>query len=201
MGTPAITIFMALAAVNNKVKDKEFGEGFGGYDFPIVSFLFYFVVFLVVIGLLILVLRVLKRQSNIIRQGSHLHIMDSVMLSKETSIHLIEISGKIMVVGAGKEVSLLTVIDDPEIIKEIVRERAKKDNDSYYGKIWNNILEKIPVIKKIDFLREKGGREAENARNGALEEKENAEFEQELKEQLEKLKQLEKERGGEEDEK
>ncbi len=161
-----------------------------------VNFFFYLIVFAFVIGLLFLVLKLLKKQAGFFTKGNFFTLIDSIVLSKETSIHLVELGGKIMVIGTGKEVSLLTILEDPEIINEITKERMKQDRDeNIYGGIKDKLLERLSV------LRGRSRQDSIDTQEFNLGDSSDSEFEQELKEQLEKLKRLDKEgRGGSGDE-
>ncbi|UMZ73373.1 flagellar biosynthetic protein FliO [Natranaerofaba carboxydovora] len=165
-----------------------------------LNFIFYMIMFAFVIGLLFLVLKLLKRQAGFFTKGNYFTLIDSIMLSKETSIHLVELGGKIMVIGTGKEVSILTILDDPEIINEITKERIREGRENQVTKNFKGkLLERLPILNNLAFLKNKENNiETENVE---LEDDESSDFERELKEQLKKLKQLDKDgRGGNKDE-
>ncbi|MGE5654551.1 MAG: FliO/MopB family protein [Bacillota bacterium] len=82
---------------------------------------FYFLlVFGIVIGLAYLVTRALANRTKIVRQSTHLRVIDELALGVGRSVLLLDCVDRILIVGASeKSLSLMGQIDEPALVAQL----------------------------------------------------------------------------------
>ena len=110
-----------------------------------------FLALLFVLGLLLFVLRFLNRRNMNYQQNSMIQNLGGESVGTQKSVQLLQIGGKVYVVGVGEDVQLLQVISDPEEVERILalhREKVGNTTASpYIVELFNKMRAKGPAEK------------------------------------------------------
>ncbi|UVI32509.1 flagellar biosynthetic protein FliO [Paenibacillus spongiae] len=87
---------------------------------------------LLVIGLIVLVIKLLSKRSRGWGANRSLRSLGGIPLGQNKSLQVVELSGRIYVVGVGENVSLLDKIDDP-----VEAQMVLDDMQQQTGQVWN----------------------------------------------------------------
>ncbi|MGM7701183.1 flagellar biosynthetic protein FliO [Pseudalkalibacillus sp. Hm43] len=96
-----------------------------------------------VVALLILVLKLLHKRTQVVQQGKGIQTLGGTMLGNHRSVQLVKVGNRILVVGVGDNVELIKEIEDPDEIDSLLRmnESPSSPGDSIKGlNSWFNAL-------------------------------------------------------------
>ncbi|OWZ84241.1 FliO/MopB family protein [Natranaerobius trueperi] len=164
-----------LLSSNLKAEDAN---TLGGNTEQFTYLLTYLVGFIVVIGLLFLVLKLLKWYSFNLNEGKHMRVLDSLPLDNEKKLVLVEVGDKILLIGAGKELNLLTNVELDQDELQLIKESSSQISKGSLASVWQKIQTKF----RNQFNKNDDSADTEI-------------FEQQLQEELNKLRRT-KNRGG-----
>ncbi|WP_219836670.1 flagellar biosynthetic protein FliO [Paenibacillus sp. R14(2021)] len=102
-----MTASLASAAVDSDEGKPEIGTGIGYLVWVIVALL-------LVIGLIILLIKWLASRNRGWGTNRALRSLGGIPLGQNKSLQVVELSGRVYVVGVGEDITLLDKIDDPE---------------------------------------------------------------------------------------
>jgi flagellar protein FliO/FliZ len=113
------------------------------------------IVFLIILLAALWMIKKLNRYSARNIQSPWVRVLDRQALSPQQSLYLVEIAGKIQVLGGtDHHITKVAEINDPEIAAEILEEIALRPQESM-DRLMNGILKKFrPKNKKKDFSAE-----------------------------------------------
>lgn len=107
------------------------------------SLVWVIVALLVVIGLIVLVIKFLSSRSRSWGVNRTLRSLGGVTLGQNKSLQVVEVAGRLYVVGVGDEISLLDKIEDPETVASIIAmmndQTAKAWNPQTVTELWNKL--------------------------------------------------------------
>jgi len=113
------------------------------------------VVFLIILLAALWMIKKLNRYSVRNIQSPWVRVLDRQALSPQQSLYLVEIAGKIQVLGGtDHHITKVAEINDPEIAAEILEEialRPQESKDRFMNGIWKKFR---PKNKKKDFSAE-----------------------------------------------
>ncbi|ACB84991.1 flagellar biosynthetic protein FliO [Natranaerobius thermophilus] len=164
--------------------DSGMESGTGEYIDYLMSLFGYLFVFLLVIGLLFVVLKLLKNYSAKLNESHHMRVLDSLPLDNEKKLILVEVGNKILLIGAGKELNLLTSVELSQEELQLIRESGKSSQSITFMDIWEKIKDKLPGNIYGD--------------QGKTFNEDDESFEQQLQEELNKMRRS-KDEGGHDD--
>ncbi len=96
-----------------------------------------------VVALLILVLRLLHKRTQVVQQGKGIQTLGGTMLGNQRSVQLVKVGNRVLVVGVGDNVELIKEIEDPDEVDSLLRmnESQTSPGDSIKGlNSWFNAL-------------------------------------------------------------
>ena len=97
-----------------------------GTEFEVLPYLLKVVFFLVIIGLLIyFLIRFLSNQSRQSMGGLPLRLLGGIALGHNRSLQVVQVGGKVYLLGVGQDVRLLHLIDDEEEAAEWLARQAE----------------------------------------------------------------------------
>ncbi|WP_261132846.1 flagellar biosynthetic protein FliO [Bacillus sp. Marseille-Q3570] len=73
-----------------------------------------------VVGLMVLVLKLLHKRTQVIQQGKGIQTLGGTMLGNQRSVQLVKVGNRILVVGVGDNVELIKEIDDEREIEALM---------------------------------------------------------------------------------
>jgi flagellar protein FliO/FliZ len=120
---------LASAAPNNEMPDigaNRLDGGMTGYLIWVI------VALLLVIGLIVLLIKWLSVRSRGWGLSRSLRSLGGMPLGQNKSLQVVELAGRIYIVGVGDSITLLDKIEDPEKAQEIVRSLEQQ-----HGRSWN----------------------------------------------------------------
>ncbi|RAP76249.1 flagellar biosynthetic protein FliO [Paenibacillus montanisoli] len=121
-----MTASLASAEINGDEEKPVIGTGIGYYIWVIVALM-------LVIGLIILVIRWLASRNRGWGTNRALRSLGGIPLGQNKSLQVVELSGRVYVVGVGESITLLDKIDDPETAAAVL-EAIEQQN----GRSWNS---------------------------------------------------------------
>ncbi|MEW9667646.1 flagellar biosynthetic protein FliO [Ammoniphilus sp. 3BR4] len=90
-----------------------------GSDFEVLPYLLKVVFFLIIIGLLIyFLIRFLSNQSRQSMGGLPLRLLGGIALGHNRSVQVVQVGGKVYLLGVGQDVHLLHMMEDEEEVAE-----------------------------------------------------------------------------------
>ncbi|WLD95165.1 flagellar biosynthetic protein FliO [Alkalihalobacillus sp. AL-G] len=73
-----------------------------------------------VVGLMIVVLKLLHKRTQIFQQGKGIQTLGGAMLGNQRSVQMVKVGNRVLIVGVGDDVSLIKEIDDQQEMKELL---------------------------------------------------------------------------------
>ncbi|MCF6410579.1 flagellar biosynthetic protein FliO [Pseudalkalibacillus salsuginis] len=73
-----------------------------------------------VVGLMVLVLKLLHKRTQVVQQGKGIQTLGGAMLGNQRSLQLVKVGDRVLVVGVGDNVELIKEIEDEHEIKALV---------------------------------------------------------------------------------
>lgn len=129
---------------NPDVVDSKVSLGFRDFLQMIVATLF-------VIGLLYMTLRFINKKSRSYKSSQLIENLGGTTLGTNRSVQLVKVGNRILVVGVGDSIRLLTEIDDENECQRIVEEYNRRiDQLAQPGDIVTKIMEKLKREKPTD---------------------------------------------------
>ncbi|RXT15125.1 flagellar biosynthetic protein FliO [Ammoniphilus sp. CFH 90114] len=113
--------------VHSKLGEEVNQEQIGnvGADFEVLPYLLKVVFFLIVIGLMIyFLIRFLSNQSRQSIGGLPLRLLGGIALGQNRSLQVVQLGGKVYVLGVGQDVRLLMEIENEEEVAEWLTKEA-----------------------------------------------------------------------------
>lgn len=114
-----LALFYGLWPASTRA-EEDFGEssspsGWGTF----ADLMTVIVVLIVIIGLIILFIKFLSKNSKWFSSGKGIHLMAGVQLGQHKSMQMVEVAGRIYVLGVGENVQLIDKIEDPDQVDQI----------------------------------------------------------------------------------
>ncbi|SDT46021.1 flagellar protein FliO/FliZ [Paenibacillaceae bacterium GAS479] len=94
------------------------------------SMIWMIVALALVIGLIVLLIKFLSKRSQLWSGPRSLQSLAGMTLAQGKSIQLVEVAGKIYVLGIGDNVAALDIISDPDAVEAVRKGLAKQTNDA-----------------------------------------------------------------------
>ncbi|MBO7747884.1 flagellar biosynthetic protein FliO [Paenibacillus sp. MWE-103] len=121
------TASLASAAPSADEGQPDFGSGTGiGYLIWVI------VALLLVIGLIVLLIKWLASRNRGWGTNKALRSLGGIPLGQNKSLQVVELSGRLYVVGVGEDITMLDKIDDPEAVAAILNAIEQQN-----GRAWN----------------------------------------------------------------
>ncbi|MFC4775383.1 flagellar biosynthetic protein FliO [Paenibacillus sp. GCM10023252] len=118
------------------------------------SFIWVIVSLVIVITLIIFVIKWLSQRNRVWGSNQRsLRTLGGIALGQNKSMQVIELGGKLYVVGVGEEITLLDKIDKPEEVELIVDMFEQKASNNWQGSNLGTLINK---------LRDRVGRQSES---------------------------------------
>ncbi|WP_221564328.1 flagellar biosynthetic protein FliO [Alkalihalobacillus sp. TS-13] len=99
-----------------------------------------------VVGLMVLVLKLLHKRTQVIQQGKGIQTLGGAMLGNQRSVQLVKVGNRILVVGVGDNVELIKEIEDEKEIETLMATNETQMTGSekmnglagWISSLWNN---------------------------------------------------------------
>lgn len=108
-----------------------------------------------VVALLIIILKLLHKRTQVIQQGKGIQTLGGAMLGNQRSVQLVKVGNKILVVGVGNNVELIKEIEDPDEVATFMQMNEGLSNRAVEGEglsSWiNKLLTKQDGSRNSDF--------------------------------------------------
>ncbi|MCF6137119.1 flagellar biosynthetic protein FliO [Pseudalkalibacillus berkeleyi] len=108
-----------------------------------------------VVALLIIILKLLHKRTQVIQQGKGIQTLGGAMLGNQRSVQLVKIGKRILVVGVGDNVELIKEIEDPDEIATFMQMNEGISNRAVESEglsSWiNKLLTKQDGSRNSDF--------------------------------------------------
>ncbi|SFS79200.1 flagellar biosynthetic protein FliO [Paenibacillus sp. BC26] len=135
-----LTASLASAEISGDEDKPVIGTSIGYYIWVIIALM-------LVVGLIILVMKWLSSRNRGWGTNRALRSLGGIPLGQNKSLQVVELSGRVYVVGVGEDITLLDKIDDPETASAIL-EAIEQQN----GRTWNtpNLTDFIGRFRKTN---------------------------------------------------
>ncbi|EFM13069.1 conserved hypothetical protein [Paenibacillus curdlanolyticus YK9] len=97
----------------------------------------------VIIGLIVLVIKLLSRRNRGWGTNRALRTLGGVALGQHKSLQVVELTGKVYIVGIGEDVRLLDKIDDPEEAARIIAVMEQQNNITWNAATITDFMNKF----------------------------------------------------------
>ncbi|MWC26556.1 flagellar biosynthetic protein FliO [Paenibacillus sp. MMS18-CY102] len=112
----------------------------------------------VIVGLIVLVIRLLSRRNRGWGANRALRTLGGVALGQHKSLQVVELAGKVYIVGIGEDVRLLDKIDDPEEASRIIAVMEQQNNVTWNSAAITDFMNK--------FRKRNGSQDSHSATDG-----------------------------------
>lgn len=133
----------AIAAANESSANTEEQMVFSGTDNLAGSLVWVIVALAIVIVLIILVIKWLAQRNQSWGANRSLRSLGGIALGQNNSLQVIEIAGRIYIVGVGENITLLDKIDDPEQIRSVMDALERQPNNAWSQNAISQLLNKL----------------------------------------------------------
>ncbi|MFD0959492.1 flagellar biosynthetic protein FliO [Paenibacillus chungangensis] len=97
----------------------------------------------IVIVLVVFAMKWLSRRNRIWGANRSLRSLGGISLGQSHSLQVVELSGRIYIVGVGEDVTLLDKLDDPDQVAEIVAAMEQQHDGGWLPTDWGDKLRKL----------------------------------------------------------
>lgn len=133
----------SIAAANESSANTEEQMVFSGTDNLAGSLVWVIVALAIVIVLIILVIKWLAQRNQSWGANRSLRSLGGIALGQNNSLQVIEIAGRIYIVGVGENITLLDKIDDPEQISSVMDALERQPNNAWSQNAISQLLNKL----------------------------------------------------------
>ncbi|WP_424765782.1 flagellar biosynthetic protein FliO [Paenibacillus sp. sgz302251] len=148
--------FAAAAAADGSTANNDEQMVFSNSQNLAGSMIWVFISLAIVIVLIILVIKWLSKRNQAWGANRSLRSLGGIALGQNNSIQVIEIAGRIYIVGVGTEITLIDKLDDAEQVREVIA-AIERQSDTGWPQNTLSLL-----LSKVRNRNEKAGAEPTN---------------------------------------
>ncbi|REE94428.1 flagellar protein FliO/FliZ [Paenibacillus taihuensis] len=135
----------SLVSADTPAEDDKpvIGTNIGYYVWVIVALM-------IVIGLILLVIKFLASRNRGWGTSRALRSLGGIPLGQNKSLQVVELAGRVYVVGVGEDITLLDKIDDPELAQSVLAAIEQQNGRSFSSPAITDFLSKFRKNVKAD---------------------------------------------------
>lgn len=135
--------FAAAAATDGSTANNEEQIVFQGSNDLAGSLIWVIISLAIVIVLIIFVIKWLSQRNRTWGTNRSLRSLGGVALGQNNSIQVVEIAGRIYIVGVGEDITLIDKLDDPEQAKSVIAALERQPEASWPQNVISQLFNKI----------------------------------------------------------
>ncbi|RCW50130.1 flagellar biosynthetic protein FliO [Paenibacillus prosopidis] len=135
--------FAAAAATDGSTANNEEQIVFQGSNNLAGSLIWVIISLAIVIVLIIFVIKWLSQRNRTWGTNRSLRSLGGVALGQNNSIQVVEIAGRIYIVGVGEDITLIDKYDDPAQIKSVIAVLERQPEANWPQNVISQLLNKI----------------------------------------------------------
>lgn len=135
--------FAAAAATDGSTANNEEQIVFQGSNNLAGSLIWVIISLAIVIALIIFVIKWLSQRNRTWGTNRSLRSLGGVALGQNNSIQVVEIAGRIYIVGVGEDITLIDKYDDPEQVKSVIAALERQPEANWPQNVISQLLNKI----------------------------------------------------------
>lgn len=135
--------FAAAAATDGSTANNEEQIVFQGSNNLAGSLIWVIISLAIVIVLIIFVIKWLSQRNRTWGTNRSLRSLGGVALGQNNSIQVVEIAGRIYIVGVGEDITLIDKYDDPEQVKSVIAALERQPEANWPQNVISQLLNKI----------------------------------------------------------
>lgn len=135
--------FAAAAATDGSTANHDEQIVFQGSNDLAGSLIWVIISLAIVIVLIIFVIKWLSQRNRTWGTNRSLRSLGGVALGQNNSLQVVEIAGRIYIVGVGEDITLIDKLDDPEQAKSVIAALERQPEPGWPQNVLSQLLNKI----------------------------------------------------------